>query len=247
MSQRKKQNKVLYMCLIMLIVTASVLVAISSGVGRRVEPEQSAKQTEKVSTVKKSNNNEDAAGTRLHETEKQNTEDGDSSQSTQDAASPDTSAEPVSISLSDIDFVAPSDGYVIVPCSITQPVYSITMNDYRCHTGLDISSAIGDAVRACANGVVSEIYDDPMMGTTVVISHAEGIQSVYKNLAEETPENITVGTSVSAGDTIGCVGESALIECEEEPHFHFELMVNGEHVDPSEYISVSSIDSVFED
>ena len=57
----------------------------------------------------------------------------------------------------------------------------------------------------------------------------------------------SVGVSVSGGQVIGAVGDTALIECEEEAHLHFELTVNGEFTDPTEYMEMVSINEVYED
>ena len=114
--------------------------------------------------------------------------------------------------------------------------FSLAMNDFRTHTGIDIDGEIGANVRAVADGVIAEIRDDPLMGKTVVIEHRGGIVSIYQNLQALIPQNITVGASVSMGDTIGGVGQTALIEQMSVPHLHFELLINGEHVDPLEYI-----------
>ena len=59
--------------------------------------------------------------------------------------------------------------------------------------------------------------------------------TIYKNLSAELPESTVVGAAVKAGDVIGTVGESAMIEVAEEPHLHLEMTVNGLQVDPMDY------------
>jgi murein DD-endopeptidase MepM/ murein hydrolase activator NlpD len=83
--------------------------------------------------------------------------------------------------------------------------------------------------------VVSEIYEDPLMGQTVVLDHGDGTKSYYRNLSPQLPSGIEVGVLVSEGDVIGGVGETVLIECAQTPHLHFEVTVNDEYVDPMEY------------
>ncbi len=114
-------------------------------------------------------------------------------------------------------------------------VYSETMNDYRVHNGADIQAAVGTPVKAVTGGVVEAIYEDPLMGFTVSLDHGNGTKSLYSNLSSAFPEGLEVGKSVKEGEIIGGVGESNLIECAEEPHLHFEVVVNGEHVDPMSY------------
>ena len=120
-------------------------------------------------------------------------------------------------------------------------VYSATMDDWRVHLGLDIAAAEGSDVKAAADGTVSQVWDDPLMGKCVSIAHTGAGVSIYKNLDPELPVGITVGARVSAGDVIGAVGESAIIEVADEPHLHFELTVSGEHVDPMEYLDPASV------
>ena len=116
-------------------------------------------------------------------------------------------------------------------------VYSRTMNDYRVHNGVDLSAQVGTPVKAFTRGVVTEIYEDPLMGQTVVLDHGNGIISTYQNLSSSLPEGISVGVTVQEGQVIAGVGETVLIECAEEPHLHFEITVNGNYVDPMSYFS----------
>ena len=52
--------------------------------------------------------------------------------------------------------------------------------------------------------------------------------------------NAAVGEAVRAGQTLGCVGETTLVELADEPHLHREMTVDGKPVDPLEYISEAS-------
>lgn len=133
-------------------------------------------------------------------------------------------------------FVKPVSGFVSRDHNPDTPEYSIAMNDYRTHMGVDIDSEIGIKVKAVSDGVISDIFDDPLMGKTVVIDHAENIQSIYMNLQDLLPKNITVGAKVKVGDVIGGVGETALIEMYDVPHLHFEMKKDGSYTDPLEYI-----------
>ena len=46
----------------------------------------------------------------------------------------------------------------------------------------------------------------------------------------------SAGDSVEAGQTIGAVGETALLEIADEPHLHFAVYANGDTIDPAEFI-----------
>ena len=133
-------------------------------------------------------------------------------------------------------FLKPLAGSVSKIYNEDTPEYSVIMNDYRTHLGIDIESEVGVNVKAVADGVITEIYDDPMMGKVVIISHAGEIESVYMNLLETLPQNISVGSIVGSGDVIGGVGESSLIEVSDVPHLHFAMKKEGKFIDPLEYV-----------
>jgi len=132
-------------------------------------------------------------------------------------------------------YTLPVAGDIMKEFSNDVLVYSETMNDYRVHNGVDLSAAIGTQVKAFTDGVVEEIYEDPLMGYTVILSHGDETKSIYQNLSSELVSDIKVGVTVEEGQVIAGVGESNLIECAEEPHLHFEVTVNGKYVDPMSF------------
>ncbi len=143
--------------------------------------------------------------------------------------------ESVAVTPTPPTYTMPVAGDVTKAFSHDVLVYSETMNDYRVHNGTDIATAVGTPVKAFTDGVVESVYEDPLMGFTVVIDHGNDTKSYYHNLSEAFPDGIEKGTAVKEGQVIGGVGESNLIECAEEPHLHFEVTVNGENVDPMSY------------
>ena len=138
-------------------------------------------------------------------------------------------------------FDMPVTGAVVKEFSIDTPVFSVTMNNYRAHTGIDIACEEGSGVSASASGVVKNIKNDPMMGTTVVIEHADAVYTSYMNLNENLPDDITVGAVVEKGQLIGAVGNSAIVEIASEPHLHFEMTVDTAYIDPLTLISNENI------
>lgn len=136
---------------------------------------------------------------------------------------------------------SPVDGVVMKEHSPVNAVFSQTMNDYRVHMGIDIECNLGDDVYACAYGTVIAVGIDPFMGGTVSIDHGDGLISHYKNLNPEMPEDIVVGAEIFEGDVIGSVGESAIIEIAEEPHLHFELVLNDKQIDPETMLESSNL------
>lgn len=161
------------------------------------------------------------------EQEAENTEDNEENES-------QTSTEPTLDARIYMSPVASQE--ILKEFKVEELVYSATMNDYRAHTGLDLKCAPGDAVCAFTDGVVESIHADPLMGQTIVLDHGGGLKSIYQNLSLQIPEGILAGIQVHAGDLIGAVGETAIIECAEDYHLHFEVMQDGEYVNPQSFL-----------
>ena len=132
--------------------------------------------------------------------------------------------------------VWPTAGTIETPHSVQALVYSRTMADWRTPTGIDIATGLGGKVIAAAEGTVEQVFSDDMYGTTVVIHHGGGLRSIYSNLAEMP--TVAIGDSVSMGDVIGAVGQTALAEVGDVNHLHFEMTLDGEAVDPMDYLPV---------
>lgn len=148
-----------------------------------------------------------------------------------------SSVTPVEESLPEL--LLPVSGNLLAAHDLETLVYSTTMNDYRVHCGLDIAAQPGAAVVAAAAGTVSQIWEDPMMGQCLSIRHTGGGMTIYRNLASVIPAGIAEGVEVRAGQLIGNIGETAMIEIAEEPHLHFEMLVNDDYVNPLDYLSAS--------
>ena len=144
-------------------------------------------------------------------------------------------------------FSLPVSGALIKGHDASTQVFSNTMQDYRVHLGLDIGTEMNATVGAAADGTVMQVWEDPMMGQCVAIKHGGDACTVYKNLALTLPENIKEGTEVKAGEVIGYVGESAMVEIAEEPHLHFEMTVGGLSVDPRDYLGEDAIATLSQD
>lgn len=132
---------------------------------------------------------------------------------------------------------SPTAGDLMKGHSHDTPVFSDTLEEWRVHTGIDISTADGAEVLAAADGMVSAIYDDPMLGRTVEITHTQNIKTVYCNLTVEDAAFISVGDYVKRGDRIGTVGDTSISELADEPHLHFEVKLGEQAVNPLDYMS----------
>ena len=71
-------------------------------------------------------------------------------------------------------------------------------------------------------------------GMTVVIEHAGGLRSIYSNLAA-TP-TVCTGDDIMTGEVIGAVGATAPGENREDPHLCFKMTLDGQSVNPMDYL-----------
>lgn len=126
-------------------------------------------------------------------------------------------------------FVMPVTGDIIKVFSDTELQYSETYRDMRLHTGVDIAADTGTKVKAAGDGTVTDVYMDPLWGSTVVIDHGNGVVAYYAGL-NNTP-TVSEGEVVAPGTQLGDVGQ---IPCEaaDEPHLHLSIKQNDQWVSP---------------
>ncbi len=133
-----------------------------------------------------------------------------------------------------VRFTWPTDGEVTQTHSLDVLVFNSTMGDWRVHAGIDITTTEGTAVMAVADGEVTAVYHDDLLGTTVVIAHSDGLESSYSNLGEFP--TVDVGHFVKSGQIIAVVGRSSLAESGSAPHLQLTMTKDGELVDPLDYL-----------
>ena len=126
--------------------------------------------------------------------------------------------------------ILPVNGILGKDYSGDELLYSKTMEDWRVHTGVDINGNVGTPVKAAADGIVTRMYADDMMGSTVVIQHKNCVETVYSNL--QTGELVEIGQEVTRGEVIGGIGVTAQGEIGDQPHLHFEVLLDGKNIDP---------------
>jgi len=134
----------------------------------------------------------------------------------------------------EITFVKPTEGEIICEYAKDNLIYSETLKEWVTHTAIDIEADKTSVIKSAANGVIKSIVNDPRYGLTVVISHDEGYETVYSNLL--TAEFVVEGEEVEQGQTIGTVGNTASFESSLACHLHFELLKEGEYLDPTIYL-----------
>ena len=139
------------------------------------------------------------------------------------AAKPDT-----------VSLILPAKGNLLKPFSADELYYSKTLGDWRSHNGIDIEADQVAEVLAAADGVIEKAFCDAQMGYTIIIRHNDTYQTVYQNLA--SCEMVKPGQTVTQGQCIAAVGNSAKAELLDESHLHFALMANGNFQNPMEFI-----------
>jgi len=128
--------------------------------------------------------------------------------------------------------IAKSGTYITSGYSTREhPIQGIT----KFHTGIDIGNAgFGAPVIAAADGVVSMASYYGGYGNCVMINHGNGISTLYGHGQKILT---TVGTTVKKGDLIMEVGSTGMST---GPHLHFEVRVNGSHVNPLPYVQAAN-------
>ncbi len=106
------------------------------------------------------------------------------------------------------------------------PIYKIL----RRHTGIDIIGKTGTPIYATADGTVDINLDGYSgYGTTVTIDHGRGYKTLYAHLSKK---NVKEGQKVKRGEVIGFMGSTGLSV---GVHLHYEVIKNGEKVNPIHY------------
>ena len=132
--------------------------------------------------------------------------------------------------------VSPLEGQTVAVYAMDSLVYNQTTRDWRVHNGVDIAAQAGATVCAAADGEVYAVYEDDKLGMTVVIRHANGYTTRYASLSETVA--VVPGEQVTAGQTIGTVGNTALLESTIGDHLHFGVTCNSQPVDPADFLKM---------
>jgi murein DD-endopeptidase MepM/ murein hydrolase activator NlpD len=98
----------------------------------------------------------------------------------------------------------------------------------RMHNGVDWAAPRGTPIMAAGNGTVTEAKWKSGYGRFLEIRHANGYASRYAHLFRFA-DGIKVGSKVRLGQVVAYVGSTGLST---GPHLHYEVTVNGRHVDP---------------
>lgn len=213
------------LCLAVIIITVTAIVANRSKDNELPETKETEKSTVKLDETEKTTDTEKPT-----ETEKQTQKPSGNGSTNVNSGLP--------------AFSLPVSGTLTNKHDPELQVFSPTMQDYRVHLGVDIQTAENAPVYAAADGTVSKIWVDTLMGYCVAVKHSGNCVTVYKNLSATLPEGIAEGVAVRSGQLIATVGNSAMVEVADEPHLHFEMTVSDLAVDPLEYFDEDALKAI---
>jgi murein DD-endopeptidase MepM/ murein hydrolase activator NlpD len=98
------------------------------------------------------------------------------------------------------------------------------------HQGVDIAAAIGQPVRASADGIVLRAGLVGGLGQAVYIAHGYGLTTRYGHMSRV---DVRPGQRIKRGDIVGRVGNTGRST---GPHLHYEVRLDGEPVNPLAYL-----------
>lgn len=98
----------------------------------------------------------------------------------------------------------------------------------KLHTGVDLAAPSGTPIYAAGDGVISYYRWQSGYGNKIEIQHVNGYETAYGHLSRYV-DGLGVGSRVRQGQLIGYVGSTGQST---GPHLHFEILINGNLVDP---------------
>lgn len=154
---------------------------------------------------------------------------------TESETEPPSETEPATMANNELN--TPYQSFYMMPCGTNivkdysngELVYSETMGDWRSHSGVDFKAEKGAKVKAINDGIVINVYEDPMWGTVVEVDHGGELVAKYCGLGKNPP--VIKGSKVKMNDNIGVV-DALPCEAKEGTHLHLEIKVKGKYVDP---------------
>ncbi len=129
----------------------------------------------------------------------------------------------------------PIDGNVLLSYNMEETIYFATLDQYKYNPALVISGKVGQEVKAAEEGKVTSIVTDAQTGITITVSIGDGYEAVYGQLGEVC---VSQGETISQGEIIGYLGEPTKYYSVEGCNLYFQLLKDGEPMNPLEYLDV---------
>lgn len=105
------------------------------------------------------------------------------------------------------------------------PIYKVR----KFHSGIDFSAPTGTPIYATGDGKIEKAKYVRGYGRRVIINHGYGHKTLYAHMSKI---EVKRGQKVKRGELIGLVGSTGLSS---GPHLHYEVIKNGQKVNPIYY------------
>lgn len=119
--------------------------------------------------------------------------------------------------------------------SSTELFYNSTLKQWESHRGVDLTSSTSSDVVSVLDGTVTDCSYSYQNGYCITIDHGKGLVTMYCSL--KSSDAVKEGDVVTRGQKIGEISTSASNEAEEGNHLHFQVQLNGQNVDPANYLT----------
>lgn len=168
-------------------------------------------------------------------------ETGDTAQTEDESEQPEASEQPkeTAAKAEELHFspedgmIWPMEGNVVLNYSMDSTIYFPTLDQYKYNPAIVIAGNVNDKVFSVAKGQVSSIESNEVTGTTMTVDLGDGYQAVYGQLKEL---KFDVGDYVESGHVLGFVSEPTKYFSVEGSNLYFELLKDGEPVDPVAFL-----------
>lgn len=126
----------------------------------------------------------------------------------------------------------PMEGNVILNYSMDSTIYFPTLDQYKYNPAVVIAGDVNSKVYSVAKGQITSIENNAVTGTTMTVDLGDGYEAVYGQLKEL---NFSEGDYVESGHVLGYVNEPTKYYSVEGSNLYFELLKDGEPVNPIEF------------
>lgn len=140
----------------------------------------------------------------------------------------DVSAEPISFRMPMNELT------VLKEYSDTELMFNKTLGQWEAHKAYSLTSE-DLKVFAVARGTVSEVGNNFALGNYVIITHEDGLKTMYASLADDVL--VSNGTVIQKGQLLGTASTSAGNQSEDGNHLHFVMYHNNATINPSTYLN----------
>lgn len=129
----------------------------------------------------------------------------------------------------------PVDGNVIMNYSMDESIYFATLDQYKYHPAILIAGEVGEEVWAAEDGEITAIENRAETGWTVTVDMGDGYEAVYGQLKKVSKSE---GDRIEKGELLGYLEKPTKYYSVEGCNLYFQLLKDGEPVNPLEYLDV---------